>query len=148
MSESRSAARALAGSASDPRLLVDSSIWIEYYRPDGRPEIQDAVREELRAGGVATTPLIVSEVARGAPDPETLEALVDDFSALACLDGGFDAGVRAARIGHALRRSGRPVPTTDLLIAAEAVGADYELWHQDGHFERIADITDLRQRRF
>lgn len=138
----------MSGGSSAPRLLVDSSIWIEYYRPDGRPEIRDAVREELLAGGVATTALIVAEVVRGAPHPRGLEDLADDFSALAFLDGGFEAGVRAARIGHALRRTGRPVPSADLLIAAEAVGAECELWHQDAHFERIADVADLGQRSF
>ncbi|MFP3947410.1 MAG: hypothetical protein ACOC8K_05840 [Gemmatimonadota bacterium] len=41
-------------------ILVDSSIWIEYYRADGRVEIQEAVREALRADRVLTVPLVVA----------------------------------------------------------------------------------------
>ncbi len=62
----------------------------------------------------------------------------------------MDAGtaVSAARLGFALRRRGRGAPPTDLLIAAGAIQAEAELWHLDRHFEAIAEVGPLRQRRF
>lgn len=129
-------------------ILVDSSVWIEYYRPDGRNELRDVVTAMLRADRVATTPLVVAEVAQGAPDPGTLTTLLEDFEALHQLPMDFQTGARAARVGHALCRQGRATPFTDLMIAAAAAGADCELWHQDRHFSRIAEVTDLRERWF
>lgn len=130
----------------DDRILVDSSVWIEYYRPDGRPELRGQVRDALLADAVVTTPLVVTEVVSGAPDVDALTMLLEDFGALRGLDMDFDVGASAARIGFSLRRDGRPVPSTDLVIAAAAIGGECELWHQDRHFSRIAEVSPLRER--
>lgn len=128
------------------RILVDSSVWIDYFRPDGGAGLREEVRAALLSDAVVTTPLVVTEVVAGAPDPDALTALLDDFGALRTLDTGFEVGARAARIGFSLRRSGGAVPSTDLLIAAAAIGADCELWHQDRHFSRIAEVAPLQER--
>lgn len=130
------------------RVLVDSSIWIDFYRPSGSDEVRDQVREALVRDGVATVPLIVAEVVRGAPNETELEGLVQDLSALHVLDVDFETGAYAARLGFALRREGRTVPTTDLLIAAAAVRSGCELWHRDAHFETIGKTCPLEERRF
>lgn len=129
------------------RILVDSSVWIEFYRPSCSETLRSAVVEALRRDRVFTLPLIVAEVVQGAPDEELLEALTGDFSALHRLEPDFEVGASAARIGYALRRQGRATPATDLLIGAAALAGDCELWHQNGHFEAIATVTPLRQRR-
>lgn len=138
----------MTADATGPVVLVDSSVWIEFYRPDGRESLREEVSDALVRDVVATAPLIVTEVARGAPDRGTLDALLSDFSALPCLGEDRRAGAEAARIGHTLRERGTPVPATDLLVAATALGGGCELWHQHIHFERIGEVSDLRQRAF
>ena len=129
-----------------PRILIDSSIWIDFYRPGGPPEVREKVREALAQDAVGTTPSIVTEVARGAPNEEELEALLEDFSGLHQLPSGFEQGAYAARVGFALRRKGTSVPAADLLIAACAVGAGCELWHRDEHYDVIARVCPLQGR--
>lgn len=134
---------------SDPlRVLVDSSIWIDFYRPDGLGNVRAAVTEALAEDAVYTVPLIVAEVVQGAPDEATLKSLLEDFSAFRTVACDHGTGARAARIGYALRREGNPAPATDLLIAAATLEADCELWHRDRHFETIARVTPLRTRAF
>ena len=79
-----------------------------------------AVGRALASDTVLTLPLIMAEVVQGAPDEETLEELAEDFSALEWVSMGENTALTAARLGYALRRSGRPVPVTDLLIARHA----------------------------
>lgn len=129
-------------------VLVDSSLWIDFYRPDGRAERRDPVRDALVEDRVATTGIIVIEVLRGAADVRQLRALRADFTALHWLEGGRRVAEEGARMGYEIRRRGRPVPATDLWIAAAAVHHRCELWHDDVHFEAIAEVTELRQRRF
>lgn len=129
-------------------ILVDSSVWIDFYRPGGEGEMTDEVAEHLALGTVATTPVVVAEVVRGAPDEEELELLSRDFSALRWVPLDRETSTRAARIGFELRRTGKAVPATDLLVAAAALAGGCELWHQDAHFETIAGVAPLRQRRF
>ena len=132
---------------SPPRVLIDSSVWIDYYRPGPAAALRSAVIDGLTQDAVFTMPLIVAEVVQGAPDEETLETLLDDFHALRQIEVGFEVGKRAARIGYAMRRLGNPTPTADLLIAAAALAADSELWHRDVHFTQIARVAPLRERR-
>lgn len=131
-----------------PDILIDSSIWVDFYRPESPKGIRDAVTEALALDSVFTVPLIAAEVVQGAPDEPTLEALLDDFSALRQIPIDQEVGAAAARIGYALRRRGRPTPATDLVIAAAALRADCELWHRDAHFEAVAGVAPLRARAF
>jgi predicted nucleic acid-binding protein len=134
--------------AEGPRILVDSSVWIAFYRPGCADTLKDAVLDALSRDRVWTLPLIAAEVVRGAPDEEHLDALAADFATLHPLGCGMGVGTSAARIGYALRRTGRAAPATDLLIAAAAVAGECELWHRDRHFETIATVTPLQQRSF
>jgi len=136
------------GEAESPGVLVDSSLWVEFYRPSPRREVQDAILELLSEDRAFTTPLVMAEVIQRAPDDDTLETLVEDFSGLRQVPGGPEVGATAARIGHALRARGSPRPPADLLIAASAVTAGLELWHCGAHFAPIAEVVPLRTRGF
>lgn len=106
------------------------------------------VVQALREEAVVTLPLIVTEVVRGAPSEEEMDRLAQDFCGLRCHDTTLDTGLRAARIGWALRRRGTPVPSTDLLIAAAAIENECELWHRDAHFRLVAQVAPLDERSF
>ncbi|MBI4513118.1 MAG: PIN domain-containing protein, partial [Gemmatimonadetes bacterium] len=64
------------------KLLLDSSVWIDYYRPGGRRDRREAIREALARDRVATTAMIVTEILQGASTAEDYEALREDFAAL------------------------------------------------------------------
>ena len=126
---------------------MDSSLWIEYYRPDGRPQRRSAVRDAVVQDIVATTAMVAIEVLQGATTLEAFEALQADFGGLHWLDVTRRMAERAARIGFDLHRRGQAVPSTDLMIAAVALEHECQLWHLDEHFERIAKVAPLKQKR-
>ena len=130
------------------RILVDSSLWIEYYKPSGRPRRREAVREALMRDIVATTAMIVVEVLQGATNSEEYHDLREDFAGYHWLGVTRDAAERAARMGFDLHRRGQAVPSTDLLIAAVTLEHGCQLWHLDEHFERIARVAPLKQKRW
>lgn len=129
------------------KLLLDSSVWIDYYRPGGRRDRREAIREALARDRVATTAMIVTEILQGASTAEDYEALREDFAALHWLDITQHTSETAGRFGCDLRRRGEPVPATDLIIAAVALEHGYGLWHLDAHFETIAKVTPFKERR-
>ena len=134
--------------AAAPRILIDSSLWIEYYRPDGRRHRREAVREALAQDRVATSAMILIEVLQGTTTLEAYDALREDSAALHWLEVTRATAERAARMGFDLRRRGEAVPATDLMIAAIALDHECQLWHLDAHFEWIARVVPLQQRRF
>jgi predicted nucleic acid-binding protein len=125
------------------RLLIDSSVWIEYYRLGGPEPLRRAVRQALTEDAVVTTGLIVAEVVQGAKTEAAYSLLWDDMTALPWLEINPAVVQQAARWGFSLQRQGTAVPATDLLIAAVAVEHSCRLWHLDAHFERIASLAPL-----
>ena len=124
-------------------IVADSSALIEYFRRGGSPAVQEAVAAAITKDALAFNGIIFVEVVGFALDERERQALLASFSAFRRLvldDGDFDL---AASIGFDLRRRGRTVPATDLIIAASAIRAQAELLHVDDHFDEIATVSAL-----
>jgi predicted nucleic acid-binding protein len=127
-------------------IVADSSALIEYYRRGGSPAVQDAVAAAIADDVLAFNGIIFVEVVGFAADEPERRALLASFGAFHRLpleDADFDL---AASIGFDLRRRGRTVPATDLIIAACAIRAGAELLHVDDHFADIASVSALVSR--
>ena len=122
-------------------VLVDSSVWIDYYRPQGPEGLKRRLQEELRLGTVATMGLIAVEVLQGAPSASALASLQEDFLGLEWLEITQDVWVEAARLGAKLRQAGLSLPATDVVIASTAMHYRCRLWHRDKDFTRLAHHT-------
>jgi len=119
-------------------ILIDSSVWIDYYHPKGPAPLRRQLQEELAQGTVATMGLIAVEVLQGAPSNSILAALREDFLGLHWLDVTRDIWLEAARLGATLRQEGTSIPTTDIVIAATALHYHARLWHRDEDFTRLS----------
>jgi predicted nucleic acid-binding protein len=127
-------------------IVADSSALIEYYRRGGSPAVQEAVAAAITEDALAFNGIVFVEVVGFAADEKERRALLASFGAfhrLALEDGDFDL---AASIAFDLRRRGRAVPATDLIIAASAIRARAELLHVDDHFDEIATVSALASR--
>lgn len=122
-------------------ILIDSSVWIDYYHPKGPEALKRKVQEELAQGTVATVGLIAVEVLQGAPNSTTFAALREDFLGYHWLEITQDVYLEAARLSSSLRQNGVPVPTTDVVIAATALHYHAGLWHRDEDFTRLSRHT-------
>ncbi|MFH1609927.1 MAG: PIN domain-containing protein [Candidatus Bipolaricaulota bacterium] len=129
-------------------VLVDTSLWIRYFQPQGWEELKREVTQLLDQGLVLTCWVIKAELLVGARDEGAFERLLGSFRPLEEVTLTAEVWENAARLGHELRRKGCSVPLPDLLIAQAAIVAKAELWHADGHFERIRAGTPLRARSF
>ena len=127
-------------------ILVDSSCWVEFYRPGGDRPVQEAVLNALGTGQAAVCGMVQVEILGYIKGKKEYELVSRDFEALLWLDMGraeIDAGVQA---GRRLRSRGVTVPPSDLLIAGVALANDALLLHSDRHFEQVAArCPDLRQ---
>lgn len=127
------------------KVLIDSSVWIESYRPSVSPKLREKVRNAVLNYLVMTTGVIVIEVIQGAREPDHLSGLWYAFSKLVWLDTDRQVVEQAAHLSFQLRRNGTHIPSIDLLIAASALVHDCELWHQDKHFIEVARAAPLQQ---
>lgn len=129
-------------------ILLDSSVLIEFYRPEGRPDVRLAVARAIEADQAAVNGVIQTEILSFVRTGAAYRELSEDFRALHWLDLDRHVFDRASQLGFDLRRHGITIPATDLVIAASALCADATLCHTDVHFDRIAEHSELSTRSF
>jgi predicted nucleic acid-binding protein len=91
-------------------ILVDSSAFVEYYRPSGSPVVRAAVAEAIEADLVAVNGVVQVEILAFASSQTNYQKLLSDFRVFRWLDlerADFDF---AAELGFSLRRKAITVP--------------------------------------
>lgn len=124
--------------------LIDSSVWISYYRPHDNKDLKIKVSEAIKNDSVAVCGLVKTEVLQGTANLQDFDLINDDFNAFHYFKMSDDYYERAARLAFKLRRKGFTVPVIDLLIAMIAIQNDLILWHQDNHYELIKNAEPLK----
>ena len=117
-------------------ILVDSSVWIGYFRGTITPQTEKLDnllgREPLAIGD-----LILTEVLKGTNGQREFETVRKLLTSLTVVDlGGQETAIQAARNFRKLRSLGVTVrKTIDSLIATRCIEDGYSLLHDDKDFE-------------
>ena len=126
-------------------ILVDSSVWIDYFRGAATPQTE---RLEAALGNepLAIGDLILTEVLQGfAVDREYNEARRLMGSLRFVTLGGDDVAVEAANNFRKLRTLGVTVrQTIDTVIATRCIVSGYRLLHDDRDFDAFEKHLGLR----
>jgi predicted nucleic acid-binding protein len=126
-------------------ILVDSSVWIDYFRGTATPEAEmlDAL---LGAEPVATGDLILAEVLQGFVSDRDFNQARKLMSSLVIVDlGGREIAVKAAQNFRKLRTLGVTVrKTIDTVIATRCIESRLPLLYSDRDFDPFVEHLDLR----
>lgn len=126
-------------------VLIDSSAWILALRPGLSAKARESVGEIVEHDLGATAGIIMAELLQGCRTQQELHELKQDLEALHYLPLGERGWARVAEMGFELRRQGRTVPLTDLVVSQIAMENSCRLLHADRHFITIAGRFPLRQ---
>jgi len=124
-------------------ILADTTVWIHFLRGSGI-QFQQRVVPLIMADKLATTPIVIMEILKGAKSPKEYDKLSKDLAALRCFDVTAKVWERAFKLGYTLRHKGLNAPLTDTLIAAVAQEYNARLLHDDRHFEMIASLSPFK----
>lgn len=126
------------------RILVDSSIWIEFFRRPSAPvslELDRLLAHRL----VCTTGVIKAEVVPGARTPKDFRRLKRLFDALPLAPEGDGFWTHVTRFQYRLRRNGiLDIGIPDLMVATVAIQNRKTLFSADEDFPRMAPFIPLR----
>lgn len=120
-------------------ILVDSSVWIDYFR--GATNVQTEVLDSLLGQQLlAIGDLILTEVLQGFDDERDFHTARKMLTALTVVElGGEEIAIQAAKNLRALRRLGVTVrKTIDTVIATRCIESGYDLLHNDRDFDPFA----------
>jgi predicted nucleic acid-binding protein len=126
-------------------ILVDSSIWIDYFRGTITPHTErlDAL---LGSELICVGDLILTEVLQGFNTDRKFNQARKLLTSLEIVElGGQEVAVQAARNFRTLRLMGITVrKTIDTLIATRCIEDDLELLFSDRDFEPFVEHLGLR----
>ena len=122
-------------------ILIDSSAWIEDYRPDGSKQYQRWVRNAIEADQAVINAIAAAEIPAFTGTEREHDMIASDFAGFHRIDLDRTVAHRASALGADLRHRGTTIPATDLLIHAYAERAAASLLHHDGHFRQIAGLA-------
>ena len=127
------------GRAGSVAVLVDTSAWIEFFKPRGHDRVKHALVAALEEGAVVTVAPVLTELLVGLNPARTVDAqAIARLQALEVVDLHWAVCARAGALGRALAARGQRVPTVDLMIAAAAGSAGHAVWHVgDRHFAAL-----------
>jgi predicted nucleic acid-binding protein len=123
-------------------VVIDSSVWIEALRRQGRLDVKVALEALLEAYEAQLSAPVRLEVMGGARKEER-RVIGSYFSIIPYRTVGPDDWERAISLAWRLRNGGLTVPWLDVLIAALAIHDGVRLYTIDAHFEKIAAIAGL-----
>ncbi|HEY3351489.1 MAG TPA: PIN domain-containing protein [Thermoanaerobaculia bacterium] len=122
-------------------LLVDSSVWIDFFR--GTRDVVRRVDAALDKDRIAVCGPVVAEVLSGARTRADFVRLKDAFEGLALLPEPADSWPRVAETRFALARRGTQAALVDILIALTAADAGHAVLTRDADFRRIATVVPV-----
>jgi predicted nucleic acid-binding protein len=121
-------------------LVVDTSIWIDFFAGRSIPLLEDA----LALGSVVLPPIVVAELVSGARQAADRAALLDLIDDLPIHETPRDHWVRVGELRRRLIEKGHPISTPDAHVAQCALDRDAPLLSADTAFSRIARHSSLR----
>ncbi len=127
-------------------ILVDSSVWIDYFRGDATPQAA-ALDALLQSDLLAIGDLMMAEVLQGFTHDRDFDRARGLLETVTVIDiGGRDLAVQAARNFRTLRALGVTVrKTIDTLIATRCIVDRHVLLYSDRDFDPfVAHLGLLR----
>ncbi|MFZ5526425.1 MAG: type II toxin-antitoxin system VapC family toxin [Pseudomonadota bacterium] len=126
-------------------ILVDSSVWIDFFRGTITPQTErlDAL---LGSEPLVVGDLILAEVLQGFGSDRDFNQARKLLTALDVVElGGQEIAVQAARNFRTLRAKGVTIrKTIDTLIATRCIESDYSLLFSDRDFDPFVEHLGLR----
>ena len=126
-------------------ILVDSSVWIDYFRGSLTPEA-DKLDSLLGAEPIATGDLILAEVLQGFVSDRDFNQAKKLMTSLVIVDlVGQSIAIQAAKNFRVLRSLGITVrKTIDTVIATHCIETGLPLLYSDRDFDPFVEHLGLR----
>jgi len=125
-------------------IVVDSSVWIDYF--NGRPTPETEALDRLAGMRIVVGDLIMAEVLQGFASESAFQRAEEIFAALEFRPMvGREIALAAAHNHRALRARGVTVRSTiDTIIATFCIAEGHDLLHRDRDFDPFERHLGLR----
>lgn len=120
-------------------VIADTCAWIAYFRREASL-LKDELETALKNGSVVLCGPVMYELTQGIKSEKERSLVIDALRSLRYLEMSDALWLKAADISGRLRRRGKTVPLSDVLIAAIAIDHDLAVLTIDKHFHLIEGL--------
>lgn len=126
-------------------ILVDTSVWIDFFRADNLPHVQRLETLIEQGENIALCGVILTEILQGIRDDQAFHRTKTYLGFLQLLPMTQEIFIEAAQIYRTLRAKGITVrKPVDCMIAATALAYNTQLLHNDRDFTTVAQHYPLQ----
>lgn len=125
------------------RVLVDTSVWVDYFRGN-TPLVSEKMDRLLSEAVVCVPKIVLAELLQGAKSDREVSAIEDFLEAFTIIDQGPDTWIKAGRLSRRLKSRGKTIHLTDCYIAVIAEESRCALLTLDEHSREISKLLPLR----
>jgi predicted nucleic acid-binding protein len=125
------------------KVIIDTSAWIEAFRPQGNKTVQDTVKKLLQNAVILMPGIIRAELLRGTRNKKEFKQLSSLLNGLEYLPVDDLFWEKVAHFSFDLFRAGVTVPLTDTYIALLTMENQAKVVHCNQHFDLIAQKSPL-----
>jgi len=126
------------------KVIVDTSAWIESFRPQSEKAFINFVKDLILKGRILVPGIIKTELLRGTKNKKEYNHLNDLLKGLEYLPVSDDFWEKLSLFSFRLFRKGVTVPLTDIYIALLGIENNASILHRDKHFDLIAEKVPLK----
>jgi len=120
------------------KILVDTTIWIEFFR--AKSKIGDRLEMLLTENAVWTCGVVMFEVLQGIKSEGEKNKILGILASLPYVEMTQKLWQSAAELSILVKKSGMNVPLSDIFIAAIATENDLSIYTLDKHFSQIPNL--------
>lgn len=120
------------------RILVDTTIWIDFFRP--RSKTGDQLEILLKENAVWTCGIVIFEILQGIKSMEEKNRILDLLGSLPYVEMTKELWKKSADLSFSLKRDGVTLPLSDIFIATIALENEFFLYTTDKHFSQIPNL--------
>lgn len=121
-------------------LVVDTSIWIDFFRGNPLPALERALKD----GNVVLPVAVVAELTSAPVSNDERSRLESFLTDLPLHGNGPEHWLRVGKMRAVSARSGLTVSVVDAHVAQTAVDLEGAVWSRDAIFEKMAVKSLLR----
>lgn len=118
--------------------LPDTCAWIEYFKPGASP-LKQALEHLLLNDDIFVCGPVLYELTQGLRSDKEKSAVLEALKSLEYIEMSEDLWIKAGELSLALRKGGKTIPFSDVLIASVAINNNLSIITVDKHFEEIKE---------
>lgn len=124
------------------RILIDTSVWIEYFRSKSS-SVAKKVDRVLEEDEVYVPKIIIAELMQGSKSTKELAIIEDFFDAFHIIDQKDDSWIKAGSLSYKLKKKGKNINLFDCYIAVIAQEYGCIIFSLNRHFKEMQSLIDI-----